>query len=847
MILQGDTASELFSDTFRRFATANGILIRASPPGHQHQNGKAENCVRVIKSRVRALMLSSRLRFEFWEHAINHACTIENLLPRTDCTANMSAYQKHFGTKPDALAHCPADFGAPCVALRLEFAAEHDMSSKPGFNGVYIGNSHRSRSFLVYNLETGRVRECASVAFVGDDHACPLSIDSISQAPPASLVKAEQLTSQLPRPQGKAALLTSSATIDEDLTALHEPDTAGFATPSVTTHDNHYLDRITEIDFADVDLHIASLLSSTTPSVLHPDDHVSGSAAMHEPPTRDPTSTAFITKELHTSMTSAMNDPLWHPYLKDAFTSEMQSMLEHHVWDLFPMDEATGRRLIGSKMMFSVKLNDAGESERFKARLCAKGFTQVAGIDYNATYSPTPHDASMRILLNIANQRGLDIAAADVSTAFLHGELSETIFMRLPPGIRTYNHRGIELIARLSRSLYGLKQSSRTWNFKLGEVLERGGYTRCRHDSSLFTKGTGKNMSYILTYVDDLLVVASRAEIDRLFAFLRTELKITSSLEADKFLGMTLTRDRRRQWITVSQQSLIEDLFADPEFKYLTEGLHTSRLSVPMRSEQEGGVFRHQDQPAPGKENFDLQRRYRRAVGVLLYVSVKTRPDLSYSVGRAATQMANPGLGHWLLLEQILRYAWHTRTTVLSIRTNGVHNDAGLRLTGYSDANWAQNAETRRSVSGILLMLNGNPIQWRSKGQTSVATAVGISETIAASECGKSIVHLRRLLSELGFPQRPATLLYVDNKSTVLAADHLDASPRLKHVAISDLYIRELTATDVAKVVHIAGTDNPADAFTKSLTGPTFKTHKSTILNQATAGNTHIVDHGFLA
>lgn len=120
---------------------------------------------------------------------------------------------------------------------------------------------------------------------------------------------------------------------------------------------------------------------------------------------------------------------------------------------------------------------------------------------------------------------------------------------------------------------------------------------------------------------------------------------------------------------------------------------------------------------------------------------------------------------------------------------------------------------------------------WKSKGQTSIATAVGISETIAASEASKLIAHVRNLLADMRFPQTQPTNLYVDSKSTVDAADALAASPRLKHVAISDLYVREMQSRNVLTVNSIAGTDNPSDFFTKPLVGDAFKIHRRTILN----------------
>lgn len=112
--------------------------------------------------------------------------------------------------------------------------------------------------------------------------------------------------------------------------------------------------------------------------------------------------------------------------------------------------------------MFTIKINKYGEIERFKARLCARGFTQVKDIDYNETFSPTSRYDSIRVLLSIAARDELQIEQFDVKTAFLYGELSEDIYMEVPKGLEVQSSK----LCKLIKSIYGLKQSSRCWNEK---------------------------------------------------------------------------------------------------------------------------------------------------------------------------------------------------------------------------------------------------------------------------------------------------------------------------------------------------------------------------------------------
>lgn len=108
---------------------------------------------------------------------------------------------------------------------------------------------------------------------------------------------------------------------------------------------------------------------------------------------------------------------------------------------------------------------------RYKARLCAKGFNQQQGIDYEEIFSPTARYDTIRVLLSIAARDDLQIMQFDVKTAFLHGDLQEEIYMEIPEGVTVKNEENRPLACRLNKSLYGLKQAPRCWNRKLNSCL----------------------------------------------------------------------------------------------------------------------------------------------------------------------------------------------------------------------------------------------------------------------------------------------------------------------------------------------------------------------------------------
>ena len=143
--------------------------------------------------------------------------------------------------------------------------------------------------------------------------------------------------------------------------------------------------------------------------------------------------------------------------------TEMKSLLSNKVWEL--VKPPPNRKIIGSKWVFKWKIDANGIVERYKARLVAQGCTQKFGLDYEETFSPVVRFESIRFLLAMGAQHKLQLHQMDVSTAFLHGELTKEVYMQQPEG---FIESGKEhLVCHLQQSIYGLKQSPRCWNHTL--------------------------------------------------------------------------------------------------------------------------------------------------------------------------------------------------------------------------------------------------------------------------------------------------------------------------------------------------------------------------------------------
>ena len=163
---------------------------------------------------------------------------------------------------------------------------------------------------------------------------------------------------------------------------------------------------------------------------------------------------------------------------KKAMEEELKALDDNKTWSVTKLPP--GKKVVGSRWVYKTKFHSDGTLERHKARLVARGFTQTFGVDYKETFAPVAKMNTIRVLLSVAINHAWPLYQMDVKNAFLNGELEEEVYMKLPPGHPQSSDS--ELVCKLHKSIYGLKQSSRAWYSKLSSVLEEVGFKRsnCR-------------------------------------------------------------------------------------------------------------------------------------------------------------------------------------------------------------------------------------------------------------------------------------------------------------------------------------------------------------------------------
>ncbi|GJZ56475.1 retrotransposon protein, putative, ty1-copia subclass [Tanacetum coccineum] len=189
----------------------------------------------------------------------------------------------------------------------------------------------------------------------------------------------------------------------------------------------------------------------------------------------------------------------------EAMNTEMQSMKDNQVWIL--VDLPPNGQTVGSKWLFKKKTDIDGNVYTFKARLVAKGYTQTYGVDYEENFSPVADIRAIRILLAIAAFYDYEIWQMDVKPVFLNVYLSEDVYMVQPKGFVDPKHPN--KVCKLQRSIYGLKQASRSWNKRFDVEIKKIGFTQNPDEPCVYLKASGSNVAFLVLYVDDILLMGN--------------------------------------------------------------------------------------------------------------------------------------------------------------------------------------------------------------------------------------------------------------------------------------------------------------------------------------------------
>ncbi|KAI1000355.1 hypothetical protein K3495_g7840 [Podosphaera aphanis] len=282
------------------------------------------------------------------------------------------------------------------------------------------------------------------------------------------------------------------------------------------------------------------------------------------------------------------------------------------------------------KWGFTLKYNNDGSIERFKARLVVRGFSRIYRQDFTETFAPTVRADILRIFLAIVAADDLEPEQFDIKQAFTQATPHERLYCRPPTGVPTKEG----FVWRLQRSLYGLKQAARDWNQLARKSLLKLKFRQSSADPCLFTHPSRELI--LLLCVDDISLAARKSKEIRWFETVLSSKFNTKSLgELNRVLGMRVERDRKNKNLYLDQRQYLETIL--DRFQ-IFEPRRRGR-SVPMKGYDN-------IQPAtPNDTRVNIQE-YQQIIGSIMHAMVYTRPDICFSTGKLAQFTSDPAEHH---------------------------------------------------------------------------------------------------------------------------------------------------------------------------------------------------------
>ena len=467
--------------------------------------------------------------------------------------------------------------------------------------------------------------------------------------------------------------------------------------------------------------------------------------------------------------------------------------------------------LMKSKWVYRVKKNDLGETTVYRSRLVGCGYSQIHGLDYDEVFAPVIRYETFRLILAMSVHYGLFLRHLDIPKAFPQADLDFDCYMRAPPGYPLPRGKCYKLL----KALYGTKQAARQWNLLISAFFLEIGLTRCTSDQCLYYRfDSDGTILIVCLYVDDIVIASSTLELyDEIFAHLHERFRANSLGELRWFLGMQIVQSEDRFTIRVSQMQYIRKIIETLHF----EDIPLS--AIPMRPNVKLSV--DQSPQTESEERAMATVPFRTAIGMLIFLMICTRPELAFSVSNVARFMKSPGIYHWEAVQVICGYLRNTMELGLTYRRQS--NQKHPLLCGYCDADWASNdIDSRKSISGIVYMMSGGPISWKSRFQKSLALSSMESEYYAMGDAAKEAKSLRLVYNEVNrFLEQEdlmaPTPIHGDGQSAMDLSNNPVQPRRSRHIDLKHHFIRVLVADGVTKFVKIASSDNLADIFTKPL------------------------------
>ncbi|UYV75826.1 hypothetical protein LAZ67_13001452 [Cordylochernes scorpioides] len=718
-----DNGTEFTNHRFKNFLIKNGIHHQLSTTYSPQSNGVAERVNRTLIETARTLLFDSGLPMAFWAEAVATASYVKNCTPHRSIKLD-TPMEKWKGKKP-SIRHFRI-FG--CLAF-WPITQQHRSKFMPkSRKGIFVGYSLKRKAYRVYDIITKKIEEVRSVKFVenekGIDYAKNLQEDTNYDH--FSYKKEEEADIEIDhrtRPE-------TSELNEETIPTLDEPNEERIVrsgrkkgdTQEVLEEKHRAKLREGEMKLLEQGVRRSQRIKerNNVNFILEPEERI---------------------PENYEEAINCENKYEWLEAMKE----ELYSINKHKVWTLVQREK--NMKIINCKWIFSIKSTPSKE--------------------YEESFSPVIRKESLRAIVALAAQLNLVITSYDVKTAYLYGELKETIFMKQPEG---FVEKGEEdKVCKLLKSIYGLPQSGHCWNKKINEILIQLGMERSQYDPCVYTFRKGKEYGILGLYVDDLIIAGTDKTFnEKLASEIGRFVALKEKGENEPFIGIEI---RKTEYgFDLSQAHYIDKILK----KFALQECNI----VQTPGDRDQSFDECQDSKPVDRT------LYQEMIGSLMHLATGTRPDISFNVSNLSRFCNDAREVHLTGVKRIYRYLKGTRDKMLRYKPS----ENSILVS--TDASWCSTSDAK-SYSGYTVKLGNNLISWRSKKQSLVALSTCEAEMISICEGMCEVKWIKVLLEELCKDANFPTTLKTDSQSAIKWIKSEKITSRTKHINRKLYFIKD--------------------------------------------------------
>ena len=501
-----------------------------------------------------------------------------------------------------------------------------------------------------------------------------------------------------------------------------------------------------------------------------------------------------------------------------------------------------------------------------KARCVCNGNPKRKGtVTLAHTFAACLEQPGARTFWSSAAYFNMIVMGADASNAFAEAPAPKApLYVTVDKQFREWwalKGRGdipLGYVLPVNHALQGHPESPRLWAELIDSIIRtKVNLQPCKHEPCLYSGEVDGKKVLFLRQVDDFAVACEDPNIsNKVIDLISTELSAPMHKLGviTRYNGVDVLQTH--DYLKLHNKTYITKILEN--HGWLNDNYKAHVKPIPMKEDASyQATLDNAQGPILDEEKLQLEDEmgfnYRNALGEALFAMITCRPDISFPIIKLSKFANSPAKVHYQALKNVFRYLRETiddgliywrRVTNEDImltpstipktyhQKSDQPNNTSTKLQGSVDSDWATDAETRKSITGIVFYFAGAAIHYKTKFQNAISHSSTEAEFVAACDAGKTALYLRSLFEDIGIPQHEATVILEDNTGALMMANAKQPTRRTKHMDVRHFAIQDWVEEDLVLLEQIGTTNNSADSFTKALSRTLFYKHCDVIMGR---------------